>query len=141
MTRTSARQPVCVPVVAAARSIELVWDLSTRAGAALARATGLPEPTVCGVAVRLSRTAEEGNVAVLIDAITPSGERRPLRDPAVTPARWLREGAFEHLDAEGILTCTLRHESRASALYARCPLLAGLGVPAGAYSLRGAQVE
>lgn len=136
---SAARQPRLVSLEVPARAVELIWDLSARAGRALAIRREVADPAIVGVAVRLSRLAG-GRVDVVTEALTASGDRCVLLGPGQPRARWLREGAFEHLDVEDVLACTLRHESHTSALFARCPLLARLGIPPGSYSLRGAEI-
>lgn len=137
MTST-ARHPVRIEVAApAGRAAELVWDLSTRAGRALAAAHQL-EGEVIGAVAMVLRQAGRHHATVAAEGVTRAGTRVPLRAPRRCAAAWTRERDLEHIDIEGVLRCTLRHEGAARALYANSPLLASLGIGPGTYSLRSA---
>jgi hypothetical protein len=134
----TARQPVRIrisPPEEARQCLELVWDLSTRAGAALSECRALDDRAVA-VAVRLERDSGAGHATAWLEAVTSGGGRRPLAEPRTQPVRWTREGGLEHVDMEGVVQCTIRHEAGARVLYARSALLASLAIVPGAYSLR-----
>ncbi|HZW10938.1 MAG TPA: hypothetical protein VFF69_13635 [Phycisphaerales bacterium] len=137
MTRT-AGQPVRVwlgQADGARECVELVWDISARAGGALAERCAIGERVVA-VAVRLERAAGGAQAEVLVEALTGAGGRRSLSDPRTQPVRWTRDGEFEHIDIEGVVQCTIRHEAEPRVLYARSALLGALAIAPGAYSLR-----
>jgi hypothetical protein len=132
---------VCVEIAGpAGRAAELIWDLSTRAGRALAAANQLEGEIIGAVAVVL-RQAGRDHATVAADGITRAGTRVPLRAPYRCPAAWTRERDLEHIDAEGLLRCTIRHTGGTRAIFAHTTLLALLGVGPGAYSLRAASVS
>ncbi len=137
MTRT-ARHPIIVetPVPGAARCLELVWDLSSRAGRALAEQRGFGRRRIVAVVLRIASGHGPERAVISSEAVADSGERLPLEPRQSRRARWAREGDLEHIDIDGLLRCTLRHADGARALYASTPLLASLGVAPGAYSLR-----
>lgn len=135
MTRT-ARQPVSLVVAdAPAWALTLAWDLSAKAGSALAEREGAAgDPAV---AIELSvEPGETGHAAtVRLVLVHRSGTRRELQAATGAQAAWRREGRFEHFDAPGIVNWSARADG--GPVFARCPWIAQAGVPAGSYSLRG----
>lgn len=133
MTRT-ATHPLVIDA-APAWALTLAWDLSAKAGRALAERVGAEGDTA--VAVELSvEPADPGQASVRLLLVLSSGARRELRAAAGVRALWRREPDFEHFDAPGVVQCTARRGDETTLIYARCPWLAQAGVPAGSYSLR-----
>lgn len=133
MTRT-ARQPVSVVLDAApAWAVAVSWDVSAKAGAALASGMGREGERVSVVELALEPSGAGESGAVLW-AVLASGERVALRRGAGVRTLWRREAAHEHVDAPGVLSYTARRGGPVT--FVRCPWLAACGVPAGSYLLR-----
>jgi hypothetical protein len=139
MTRT-APHPVSLvidPAPAPRWAMALVWDLSARAGAALAGATQPDHPVAIELAVE---PTEDPDIATIrLSTIGRAGDRVEIRSLVGMPARWCREASFDHVDIEGVVSCTFRASDPPEPVYARCPLLGAIGIPAGSYSLRVAR--
>ena len=132
----------------------LCWDLAARAGARLTpdEHTGHPPDHAVAIELTIEPTPETHQAAVRVDALLRSGNRIELRHLVSTSTRWSGETGFDSIDIEGVVSCTFRASDRTPTphntpptpptpstsrpIYARCPLLATLGIPGGAYSLR-----
>lgn len=120
------------------RPVTLVWDLSSRVCARFAASFEPGTPTDLPVAVELLITpeGEKQRASVSLRFVLGSGARRELIARIGVPSRWLYESGFEHLDTEGIVSCTFRSTDTSRPVLARCLLFEQAGIPAGSYSLR-----
>ena len=125
----------------------LCWDLAARAGAGLTPHghSGHPPDHAVAIELTIEPMFESHRAAVRVNALLHSGNRIELRHLVGTNTRWSSEAGFDHIDIEGAVSCTFRASDRiptpptsptSRPIYARCPLLAALGIPGGAYSLR-----
>lgn len=137
MTRT-APQPMSLlvgPEPTPPWEVALVWDLSARAGAAL----GAPAADPPGaLELAIAPTDDDRLATVRLSTLRRTGKRAEIRTLVGARTRWLREAGFDHVDVEGVVSCTFRADAPTGPIFARCPLLESLGIPAGSYSLRGA---
>ncbi|MDQ7012961.1 MAG: hypothetical protein Q9O74_03585 [Planctomycetota bacterium] len=151
MTRTTST-PVRIDCAARSSShaqawpVALVWDLASRVclRCAADNGTDTPNGTPNGtpadipVAIEVLITPDEGKSCATVSLcfVLNSGARHELETRSGVRAVWLREDGFEHLDAEGVVSCTFRTADTSRPVFARCPLLEQAGIPAGSYSLR-----
>lgn len=129
------------------RQVTLCWDLATRAGAGLAlnghtqhNADNTPDHAVA-IELTIDPTATSDLSTVRLHAVLHSGERATLRTLEAVRTRRLCEAGFVHVDIEGVIACTFRAGDTTRPIYARCPLLAAMGIPAGSYSMCEASAE
>jgi hypothetical protein len=129
MTRTA---PSPVRIDLSRWPVALWWDLAESIGRTLLGPESASDP-VAGVEVRLEPHAKDEGATVEAAVHSRAGRRRVLLRLERVGASWTRDGRFEHVDAPGVLACSQRG---GRTVYARCPLLDRLGVPAGSYALR-----
>ncbi len=139
MTRT-ASTPVRIDCAARSSShaqawpVALVWDLASRV--CQRHATAGQADTPVAVELLVTPNGEPSCATATLRLVLRSGARRELKARSGVRAVWLREDGFEHLDAEGVVSCTFRTADTSRPVFARCPLLEQAGIPAGSYSLR-----
>lgn len=130
----------------------LCWDLAASAGAGLTpdeQSDHAPDHAIA-IELTIEPTLEADQAAVRVDALLRSGNRIELRHLVSVSTRWSGEAGFDSIDIKGVVSCTFRASDRTPTpptprtsrlIYARCPLLATLGIPGGAYSLRTAHAH
>jgi len=134
MTGTAIHPARLVPGAAQAWGLTLAWDLSVVAGRALPCAR-IGDHAVA-IELKITPTGRGRRASARLSARLRSGDRVELRTLSDLPARWLREPGCEHVDVEGVVSCTCARGGHPTPVFARCPLLAQVGIPAGSYSLR-----
>lgn len=134
MTRTAPHRPALLIDAAPSWPLTLAWDLSVVAGRTLPGGRHADHPVAIELAIEPG--ARGRSAAIVAAAVLGSGRRVELHASTGIPASWIREGGFEHVDVEGIVSCTTVCRERGRPIFVRCPLLAELGIPAGSYSLR-----
>ena len=142
MTRTAPHRPALIIDAAPSWPLTLAWDLSAVAGRALPGSRPGDHPVAIELAIEpaiepvMGPVARGRSAAIVAAAVLGSGRRVELLARTGIPASWIRECGFEHVDIEGIVSCTAACSDRDRPIFVRCPLLAELGIPAGSYSLR-----
>jgi len=142
MTRTAPHRPALLIDAAPSWPLTLAWDLSVVAGRTLPGGRHADHPVAIELTIEpviepvRGPDARGRSAAIVAAAVLGSGRRVELHARTGTPASWIRESGFEHVDVEGIVSCTTACRERGRPIFVRCPLLAELGIPAGSYSLR-----
>ncbi|MDL1903939.1 hypothetical protein FBT69_03880 [Synechococcales cyanobacterium CNB] len=118
---------------AARRRLTLRWRIALAGGGEATLECAVEEPTAHEPGGSLAFTLAEGEV------------RREVEYGAAGRVSWVRdaESGLEHVDAPGLLACSFERDEGGAVrvLYARTPVLVGVGSGGGRHELAGAEVE